>query len=322
MRTFHLTGLVALLAALAALLTVPASARAAAGLEEVTGFGSNPGNLRMFQYVPDGLPAGSPLVVALHGCTQSAAEFDDETGWTELAERHRFAVLLPEQRTVNNGNACFNWFQSVDTSRGSGEAASITQMMDRIHADHDVDPGRAYVSGLSAGGAMTAVMMAAYPDRFQGGAVVAGLPYRCATSVVQAFGCMNPGVDKTPGQWGDLVRQASSHGGPWPTLSVWHGTSDTTVAPVNQRELVEQWTDVHGTDPAPDASGEVAGYPHRVYHDAGGRPVVESYEITGMGHGQPVDPGTGTQQCGRAAPYIPDADICAVHHITRFWGIG
>lgn len=312
--------LVAVLAAAAALLVAPSTARAAQ-VEEVTDFGSNPGNLRMFRYVPDGLPADAPLVVALHGCTQSAGEYDDETGWTELADAQGFALLLPEQRTLNNGNMCFNWFQDSDTSRGSGEALSVVQMMDRMRSDTGVDPDRSYVTGLSAGGAMTAVMMAAYPDRFAGGAVVAGLPYRCASTVVEAYSCMNPGVDRGPAQWGEAVRAASSHDGPWPTLSVWHGTSDTTVTPMNGTELVEQWTDVHGTDTTADVSDTVAGYPHRVYQDGSGRPVVESYEITGMGHGQPVDPGAGSGQCGRAAAYVLDVDICAAHHIARFWGI-
>lgn len=312
--------LIAVLAAVGALLATPSTARAAT-LEEVTGFGSNPGNLRMFRYVPDGLEPGRPLVVALHGCTQSAAEYDDETGWRELADRLRFALLLPEQRSVNNGNMCFNWFRDMDTSRGGGEALSVVQMMDRMRTDLGVDPDRSYVTGLSAGGAMTAVMMAAYPDRFDGGAVVAGVPYRCASTVLQAFTCMNPGVDRSPAAWGEEVRRASSYGGPWPTLSVWHGTSDTTVVPMNQRELVEQWTHVHGTDAVADASGTVAGYPHRVYEDDAGRPVVEAYEISGMGHGQPVDPGTGAGQCGRAAPYVLDVGICAAHHIARFWGL-
>jgi poly(hydroxyalkanoate) depolymerase family esterase len=310
----------AMLLAATALLSVPSPARAAS-LEEVTGFGSNPGNLQMFRYVPDGLPANRPLVVALHGCTQSAAAYDDETGWTQLADTLRFALLLPQQRSANNANSCFNWFENGDISRGSGEVLSIVQMMDRMGTDNGTDPERAFVTGLSAGGAMTSVLMAAYPERFAGGAIVAGIPARCATSLVQAFNCMNPGVDKSPAQWGDLVRGASSHGGPWPTLSVWHGTADSTVAPKNQTELVEQWTDVHGTDATPDTSDTVSGYPHKGYQDSSGRTVVESYEITGMSHGQPVDPGSGATQCGRAAPYILDVNICAAHHITRFWGL-
>ncbi|MCF6525170.1 PHB depolymerase family esterase [Streptomyces sp. JJ36] len=310
-----------LLAALALLLGTPPAPASAAGLQEVTAFGSNPGGLRMFTYVPDGLASDRPLVVALHGCTQSAAAYDDETGWTELADRMRFAVVLPEQRSTNNFNRCFNWFQGTDTARGRGEALSIAQMAAWMRSAHGVDPERTYVTGLSAGGAMTAVMMAAYPDRFAGGGVVAGLPYRCATSMVYAFTCMNPGVNKSPGAWGDLVRGASSHAGPWPVLSVWHGTADYTVAPTNQRELVEQWTDVHGTDAVPETTDQVAGYPHRVYEDAAGRPVVEAYEITGMGHGQPVDPGTGTAQCGRAAAYVLDVNICAAYHMAVSWGL-
>ncbi|MGH3434180.1 MAG: extracellular catalytic domain type 1 short-chain-length polyhydroxyalkanoate depolymerase, partial [Thermocrispum sp.] len=292
---------------------------AAATLQEVTSFGSNPGNLQMFRYVPDGLPTGRPLVIALHGCTQSAAAYDNEPGWTTLAERHGFALVLPQQRSVNNSNLCFNWFELGDTARGSGEALSIKQMVDRMKADFGSDPGRVYVTGLSAGGVMTPVMMAAYPDVFAGGGVVAGIPYRCATNLTEAFSCMNPGVDLTPAQWGDKVRAASSHTGPWPVLSVWHGTSDTTVVPANLRELVDQWTNVHGTDRTADHSDTVAGYPHKVYQDPTGRAVVETYEITGMGHGQPIDPGTMAEQCGVTAAYILDVDICAAYHMVRFW---
>jgi poly(hydroxyalkanoate) depolymerase family esterase len=299
----------------------PAPAPAAA-LEEVTGFGSNPGNLQMFRYVPDGLPSGRPLVLALHGCTQSAAEYDDESGWTELAERWNVALVLPQQRSANNLNSCFNWFEPGDTARDSGEALSIRQMVDKMAGDFGVDAGHVFVTGLSAGAAMTAVMLATYPDVFAGGGIVAGLPYHCANSVAAAFTCMNPGAGKSPQQWGDLVRAASSHGGPWPRVSIWHGTSDTTVVPANATESVEQWTDVHGTDQTPDVEDTVAGYPHRVYQDGAGNGVVESYEITGMAHGQPIDPGTGAEQCGRAADYILDVNVCAAYHMGRFWGLG
>ncbi|QFZ20203.1 extracellular catalytic domain type 1 short-chain-length polyhydroxyalkanoate depolymerase [Saccharothrix syringae] len=304
----------ALTAALAtAALTTTAPPARAAGLQEVTGFGTNPGNLQMFRYVPDGLPPDRPVVVALHGCTQNAASYATGTGWTKLADQWRFSVVFPQQRSANNLNSCFNWFEPGDTRRGAGEALSIKQMVDRVK--QDVKASSAYVSGLSAGGAMTAVMLATYPDVFAGGGVVAGLPYGCATAVAQAFGCMNPGVNLTPAQWGDKVRAAYA-GGPRPKVSIWHGTADTTVVPANAGELVEQWTDVHGTDQTPDVSDTVAGYPHRVY---GG--VVELYQITGMGHGHPVDPGTGPTQCGTAGAYVLDVDICSAYHLARFWGI-
>ena len=177
-----------------------AVASPAFALSEVTGFGSNPGNLRMFKYVPSGLPAGAPMVVALHGCAQSASSYDDETGWQLLADRYRFSLLLPQQQSANNSSSCFNWFEAGDTARGQGEALSIKQMVDRMIADHGVATSRVYVTGLSAGGAMTSVMLATYPDVFAGGAILSGLPYRCATTQTAAFSCMNPGSDLTPAQ--------------------------------------------------------------------------------------------------------------------------
>lgn len=305
------------LLALSLLLVVPAPLAQAAALVEVTGFGTNPGNLRMFRYVSPGLAAGRPLVVALHGCTQSAAAYDDEPGWVALADQLQFALLLPQQQSANNANSCFNWFEPGDTSRGSGEALSIKQMVDRMLLDFGGDASRVYVTGLSAGGAMAAAMLAAYPDVFAAGSVVAGLPYRCATTVAQAFSCMSPGTNLTPVQWGDKVRAAST--GPWPTVSLWQGTADSTVAFSNLNELTEQWTNVHGTDQTADVSDTVAGYPHRGYRDSSGRLVVETFSITGMNHGQPIDPSSG---CGVPAPYILDVGICAASHIASFWGIG
>ena len=215
--------------------------------------------------------------------------------------------------------SCFNWFQLGDITRGQGEAESIAQMVRRMLTDTAADPGRVGVTGLSAGGGMTSVMLAAYPEMFAGGGIVAGLPYRCATTLIEAFSCMNPGKDLTPAQWGDRVRAASRHTGPWPAVSIWHGTSDFTVAAANQRELVDQWTNVHGISPTPTARDTVAGYPHAVYRTPAGRTVVETYSITGMGHGQPVDPGTTSGQCGHTAAYLLDVNICAAWWLATGW---
>ncbi|HET9141885.1 PHB depolymerase family esterase [Actinophytocola sp.] len=302
-------------------LLVGAGPAAAASITEVTGFGANPGALRMFRYVPDALPAGRPVVVALHGCGQTAAGYGTDSGWVELADRARFTLVLPEQQAANNGSRCFNWFQAADIARGQGEAESIAQMVHATLADTGADPARVDVTGLSAGGAMTSVLLAAYPDMFAGGGVVAGLPYRCATVLFEAFSCMNPGRNLTPAQWGDRVRAASPHRGPWPTMTVWHGTMDFLVAQANQRELVEQWTNVHGIPATPSGTDTVAGYPHAVYRDGTGRTVVETYTITNMGHGQPVDPGAGSPRCGRATAYVLDVNICAAHHLALFWAL-
>src|SRR5471032_3306882 len=117
-------------------------------------FAPNPGNLRMFRYLPRGLKAGAPLVVILHGCGQTAGGYDHGAGWSELGDRLGFAVLAPEQPNSNNMAGCFNWFQPGDTARGAGEAASIHQMIVRALADHRLDKKRVFITGLSAGGAM------------------------------------------------------------------------------------------------------------------------------------------------------------------------
>ncbi|MFF9107168.1 alpha/beta hydrolase family esterase [Streptomyces sp. NPDC014805] len=311
----------ALFAVLGLALLTPTTAHAAS-LTEVTAFGTNPGNLRMFRYVPDGLPAGRPVVVALHGCTQDAAGYGTGSGWTQLADRYGFSLLLPQQQSANNASGCFDWFQSGDIARGQGEAASIAQMVDRQLADTGGDPARVYVTGLSAGGGMTAVMMAAYPEKFAGGGIVAGLPYGCAQAAGSTYVCMYVGATQTPKQWGDRVRAARpGYTGPWPTLAVVQGTADYTVKPVNMTDLVAQWTDVQGTDQTADGSDTVAGYPHRVYRNAAGRTVVETYSITGMGHGQPVDPGSGPAQCGTAGAYLLDVDLCAGYRFALAWGL-
>jgi poly(hydroxyalkanoate) depolymerase family esterase len=280
----------------------------------------NPGNLTMVRHVSDGLSSGRPVVVVLHGCTQTASVYGSGSGWVELADRMRFTVVMPEQSTANNINRCFNWFQSGDTTRGQGEAESIAEMVRQTVRDTGADPSRVYVTGLSAGGAMTAVMLATYPELFAGGGVVAGLAYRCAASMIEAFSCMYPGRNQTPAALGNAVRAASPHTGPWPVVSVWQGSADFTVAPANATELVEQWTNVHGIPATPTRTDTVAGYPHAVY-ESGGRKVVETYTITGMGHGQPVDPGTGAGQCGRAGAFVLDVNICAAWHMASAWNL-
>ena len=146
-----------------------------APLTEVSDFGSNPGDLKMCEYLPANLGASRPLVVALHGCQQQASAYDDEPGWIKFADKYRFALLLPQQQQVNNSSKCFNWFQPGDNERDQGEALSIRQMIDKITADANIDPEKIYVTGLSAGGGMTAVMLAAYPELFAGGAIIAGI---------------------------------------------------------------------------------------------------------------------------------------------------
>src|SRR6201996_2741174 len=151
-------------------------------LVETTGFGTNPGDLRMLSFVPANPQQAPALVVVLHGCGQTAAGYDLGAGWSTLAKHYGFALLMPEQQRPNNANGCFHWFNPDDIARGQGEAASIRQMIARMSADHGIDPHRIFVTGLSAGGAMTSVMLATYPEVFAAGAIIAGLPYGVASN--------------------------------------------------------------------------------------------------------------------------------------------
>ena len=243
-------------------------------LTETAGFGSNPGNLRMLTYVPDSVSSSPALVVVLHGCTQTAAGYDHGSGWSALADRYGFVLLYAEQQEANNPKRCFNWFQPGDIERDHGETHSIRQMVEHAVRRHGVDSSRIFVTGLSAGGAMTSTMLATYPEVFAGGAIVAGLPYHCATSVPEAFECMFQGQTRSAREWGDLVRNASPHRGPWPKVSVWHGSADATVKPMNAGEIIKQWTNVHAVSSDPTSSDTVDGYPHRTWTDASGEPVV------------------------------------------------
>lgn len=290
----------------------------AGDLTEMPEFGSNPGGLRAFTHVPAVLPPRAPLVVVLHGCTQNAGGYDACSGWSRLAEAQGFALVFPEQQRRNNPSLCFNWFRPEDTRRDSGEALSIRQMIERMVLDHGLDRGRIFVTGLSAGGAMASTMLATYPEVFAGGAIIAGLPYGVADGVPKAFDRMRGHGTPAAAELELLVRDASPHRGPWPTISVWQGGADKTVSPSNADAIVAQWRGLHGVGPRATRAGAEGGIPHAVWCDRQGRPVIERHDIPGMGHGTPLD----TAEPGETAgPYMLDVGISSTRHIAGFWGL-
>jgi poly(hydroxyalkanoate) depolymerase family esterase len=287
-----------------------------AALAQVADFGSNPGALDMYEYIPADLPPNAPLVVVMHGCTQTAAAMET-AGWNALADANHFAVIYPQQRSANQPLSCFTWYATGDISRGMGEAASIVAMVDHEASAHAIDKTRVYVTGLSAGGAFVAVMLAAYPDRFAAGAAMSGIAYGCATDVNSGTACER-GVTKTAAQWGDLVRAADpAFSGSYPRLQIWQGTSDTTVDPSNATALVDQWTNVHGAANTPDATDMISTATRTRYASG----AVELYLITGMGHA--IATGTdalGTCPAGTGA-YFADEKICSTLRAAAFFGL-
>jgi poly(hydroxyalkanoate) depolymerase family esterase len=288
-------------------------------LGSFSGFGSNPGAFRARSYTPASLPKGAPLVVVLHGCTQTASGYDHNAGWSTAAEEYGFALLFPEQQRTNNPSLCFNWFLPEDTGRQRGEALSIRQMISAMQVRYATDPNRVFISGLSAGGAMAAVMLATYPDVFAGGAIIAGLPFGTARSVPEAFDRMRGHGLAAPAALAELVRSASNHERPWPTLSVWQGTNDATVDPRNAQAIVDQWRIVHGAPEVPSRVGVVDRCAHRVWCDGDGREVIEEYLIPGMGHGTPLSTSGATGEM--AGPFMLEAGISSTRRTLSFWGL-
>lgn len=292
-----------------------------AELSEHLGFGTNPGNLRMLSFVPSRLKSDRGLVVVLHGCTQTAAGYNHGAGWSTLAERYGFVLLCPEQQRSNNGYGCFNWFEPGNIERDKGEALSIRQMVEKIVVDQRIDRQRVFITGLSAGAAMTSVMLACYPGVFAAGAIIGGLPYGAAKSLRQAFESMSGGVLRSAQEWGNLVRGVAFHKGPWPRISVWHGGADDTVVASNAGEIIKQWTNVHGLPASPSYESMADGYPRQVWLNGAGDELIESYTIPHMAHGTPLATGEADHECGAAGPFLLDVGISSSYHIAKFFGL-
>ncbi len=301
----------------------PGTLKQAVGtMQKVTGFGSNPGNLIMYKYVPDNVPPNAPLVVAMHGCTQTANDYA-QVGWNQLADAHKFYVLHVEQNTSNNPARCFNWGgeygDPTNIRRGEGENLSIKQMVDKMKADHPIDANRVFTSGFSGGGAQVALMLAVYPDVFAAGAIQAGIPYNCTTTFSEVSGCLSPGKNLTPAEWSKRVRDAfPSFTGTYPRVSILQGTQDSVVSTNNRVELLEQWTAVHGADQTADVSGAIEGHAHKQYKNGAGQVVVETIDVNGMGHGVPVDASSG---CGTAGAYRLEVGLCGAELAAKFFGL-
>ena len=282
---------VAVAAVAVAGVTLVASPAAAATLTEVTGFGTNPTNLRMHLYVPNTVAARPAVVVAVHYCTGSGPAFYSGTEFASLADRYGFIVIYPS--ATRSGN-CFDVSSPQALRRGGGsDPVGIMSMVTYVQQRYNVDPDRIFVTGASSGGMMTNVLLGDYPDVFRAGAAFMGVPFGCfATTDGSSWNsqCSSGQLNKTPQQWGDLVRAAyPGYSGPRPRMQVFHGTTDTTLAYPNFGEEIEQWTNVLGVSQTPVFTDQPQqNWTRTRYGSAGTMAPVEGISIAGVGHSLPL----------------------------------
>ncbi|HEX3140423.1 MAG TPA: PHB depolymerase family esterase [Rhizobacter sp.] len=259
--------------------------------------------LRQYKlFTPAGLADDkpAPLVLMLHGCKQNPDDFAAGTRMNELAQAQGFRVLYPAQATRSNAQRCWNWFQPGDQKRGGGEPALLAGITRHVMQTHAVDAGRVYVAGLSAGGAMAAILAHEYPDLFAAAGVHSGLPVGSAHDVGSAFAAMKNGP--RPAVAGALPAS------PTP-LIVFHGDHDVTVHPRNSELLLA------GGVPSEVSSGVAEGghgYVRSRFHDADGRLVAEHWLVQGSGHAWSGGSSAGSY----TDPQGPDAS----REMLRFFG--
>ena len=234
-----------------------------------------------------------PMVVMLHGCTQTPDDFAAGTRMNALADRYGFLVVYPEQTTHANGSKCWNWFRPGDQDRGRGEPSLIAGITGEVASNYRVDARRIFVAGLSAGAAMAVILGATYPELYAAVGAHSGLPHGAAHDMPSAFGAMNGGgVGPVTGGLNPRVASKSPRrdgGQRMPTI-VFHGDLDHTVHARNGDAIVAQAT-AGGADELPlrasvhdGVAADGRSYRHTVYADADSRPVVEQWELHGAGH--------------------------------------
>ncbi len=325
----------------------------------------NPGNLKMYMHIPEDMPAeDAPLVVVMHGCMKGANQIKDWTEWNDLADKYKFYVIYPEQqkpkvwkgKLTGNPGLCFRWTGNGGKWKAIGESEdrSIIDMISFLKkSGYSVDSKKIFITGFSAGAAMTNLMLAEYPDVFAGGAPIAGIPFRCADSLKQGFDCMGvkpsfmtrsnngPGCEgqgeacmdperkKSPEEWKNMVTTfgQKNFSGEYPKVFIWHGGRDKYVDDDNLQEQMEQWTAVHGIDQVADNKNTTlketyAEHIYSEYKDESGDVKVATLMIPRMFHAVPVQPGDEEDMGGaEAGQHAVDYGLHSSYYIARFWGI-
>jgi poly(hydroxyalkanoate) depolymerase family esterase len=273
----------------------------------------------------------TPLVMMLHGCMQNAENLAAISGMNLVADKNNFLVVYPEQTKEANPLRCWNWFDTKDQTRDSGEPALLAAIVEQVRSSHKVNAQRTYVAGISAGAAMAVVMGATYPDLFSGIGVMAGLAFKAGTTVEAGLAAMKQG-GPDPKQLGLLAFKAMEINAGHKTIRrmpviVFHGDADPYLSLINADQVIAQWAKTNDylddgkdndsvkSDPAQTIEGSVPegrSYIRSVYRDRSGRLLLEKWIVKGLGHAWSGSP--------TAMPYADPKGPLASEEMWRFFG--
>ncbi len=281
-------------------------------IKEISNFGLNPGNLRMYihenQTKTDKV---KPLLIVLHGCSQTANDVAELTGWNKIADSNNFIVLYPQQKFLNNPQLCFNWFESEDQEKNKGENESIFEMITFIKQNYPIDTTQIFITGLSAGAAMSVVMCSVHPEIFKSAAIFAGGAYKIATNPFQGMKAMTGKIEPSKEELINLIQEQNPNfKGIYPILIIYQGKIDPIVNKINATILVEQWTGINNTDTIPDkiekSFSGLKEITRKEFLDYQNQISVILYEIEGLGHRLLIQPGTAINEGGKTGVFGVD----------------
>lgn len=282
-------------------------------LKRIRKFGKNKGHLKMYLYEPSSVNKNkpAPMVVMLHGCLQCAGKAASQTGWNKLADEYGFYVLYPKQRATNNPEKCFRWYKRKHTNKNHGENASIKSMVDFMKKNYSIDSSKVFITGLSAGAAMSVIMMADYPETFNAGAIFAGGAYKSGNGYISAVMAKVGWRVKSAEKWGNIVRkQNPNYRGEYPKIIIYQGNSDMIVNKRNGVELMKQWTNLHhiGTTPTSTINqfANIKDIEKNIYKNEAGKDVVLFYKINKLNHALLINPGRCKYEGGRRGFFSKD----------------
>ncbi len=294
---------------------------------EITDFGKNPGNLKFYLHPNNSIKEKKrPLVIVLHGCTQNAKEAAELSGWNKLADTNNFIVIYPQQKFINNTNLCFNWFLNHDIDKNKGECESIFEMITYTKSKFNVDSSKIFITGFSAGAAMSLVMVAVHPETFNTAALFAGGAYKSATNPIEAISVMLGKKQINSKDLAYLVKKQNvSYTQNYPKLIIYHAVNDPIVNYKNSNLIIKQWTELYKSDTIPESIEtdykNIKTLTKETFNNQSGEIFLTRYSIDNIGHRLLVSPGESNNKGGKTGLFGIDLGYHSTYETAQQFGI-